>query len=251
MEKVLKQIVNPFIYDEIESRVKEDAYCKGPTITPWLQQTYAQRYEDIILLSMLDAYALKCTKPLKYGYVEIGANHPISTSSTFLLQQKYGCYGILVEPNPELAECLKKQRPKDIVMEAACVPDDSQEEKLFICKENELSSMDYRFIARFEKKGDLKEVKKVKAININAVLENTLMLWDIYSLFIDVEGPDVEILEAIDYKKHRPITIQVEVSDTIRPGNSDRIRKVMEENGYVFIANTFINFIFFDGERLP
>jgi len=52
-----------------------------PTITPFLQESYAQRYEDVIVMSILDAYALKVNSPKRFGYVELGATIP------FLLAQ--------------------------------------------------------------------------------------------------------------------------------------------------------------------
>ncbi len=68
----MDKVVNPFVYEAVES-FKQVA----PTITPWLHPTYSQKYEDVIVMSLLDAYSLKITAPLKFGYVEIGANHPI------------------------------------------------------------------------------------------------------------------------------------------------------------------------------
>lgn len=242
----MKQVVNPFVYEAVEE-FKQPA----PTITPWLHPTYSQKYEDVIVVSLLDAYALKVPTPLKFGYVEIGANHPISTSSTYLMRQRYEATGILVEPNPILAKNLREIRPYDRVIEAACVGNDLNQIQMVICNDaNELSSMDLDFIARFQKKGLSYSLKTVQAININDVLEIANKAFALFYLSIDVEGPDVDILAAINYSAYRPIVIQIEASESIRPGNIDRIRKIMQNAGYVFIAHTFINFIFIDGERL-
>lgn len=242
----MKQIVNPFVYDAVEE-LKEVA----PTITPWLHPTYSQKYEDVITAALLDAYALKVPEPLKFGYVEIGANHPISTSSTYLLHERYSCAGILVEPNPMLAANLRKFRSFDHVIEAACVSNNATEVEMVICNDaNELSSVDPDFAARFMKKGLSYSRKRVKAVNINEVMEIANKAFKLFTLSIDVEGPDVEILAAINYSAYRPIIIQIEASESIKPGNIDKIRQIMLNAGYVFIAHTFINLLFIDGERL-
>lgn len=243
MEEVLKQIVNPFIFD-----ITEEQEMMKPTITPFLQESYAQRYEDVIVMSLLDAYALKVSSPKNFGYVEFGGNHPVSTSSTYLLSKKYGCHGILVEANHELALQLREHRPDDLVIDAAVVAGYEQQVELVISKEHELSSTDKRFVKRFVEKGMTR--RTVQAVNVNHVLHQAKEKYDIFSLFIDVEGPDADILEAINYEEYRPITIQIEASEAIVPGNTDRIRKIMMNAGYILIAHTYINFIFIDGERL-
>jgi len=242
---MLKQIVNPFVYEEVENLQQV-----APTITPWLHTTYSQKYEDIIVMSLLDAYAMR-SGPLRFGYVEIGANHPIATSSTYLIRQKYGSRGILVEPNPKLAADLRKFREGDTVVEAACVADDSTHMDMVICDEaNELSSTDPDFIQRFMNKGLKSFERRVKAVNINEIMEIANNRYQLFYLSIDVEGPDVEILAAINYNAYRPFIIQIEVSETIKPGNGLKIRQIMESAGYLFIANTYINYIFIDAERL-
>lgn len=242
----MDKVVNPFVYEAVES-FKQVA----PTITAWLHPTYSQKYEDVIVMSLLDAYSLKVKAPMRFGYIEIGANHPIATSSTYLMRQRYGATGILVEPNPILAQNLRKIRIGDQIIEAACVANDVEEIDLVICNDaNELSSVDPDFVGRFIDQGLSYSHKKVKAININNLMEKAKRSFDLYYLSIDVEGPDVEILAAIDYITYRPIIIQIEVSETVKPGNSDKIRVIMNRAGYVFIAHTHINYIFIDGERL-
>lgn len=243
----MKQIVNPFVYDAVEE-LKQVA----PTITSWLHPTFSQKYEDVIVMALLDAYALKVPEPLKFGYVEIGANHPIATSSTYLMRQTYKCNGILVEANPELAANLRKFRPNDHIIAAACVPQQGVDEiEMVICNDaNELSSSDPEFVKRFMAKGLSYSRKKVPAIYINEVMHIANNAFSLFYLSVDVEGPDADILAAINYEAYRPVIIQVEASEAIKPGNSARIRAIMERAGYVLIAHTFINFIFIDGERL-
>jgi len=53
-------------------------------------------------------------------FLDIGANDDVSHSSTCLLDA-LGWKGMLVEPNPELVENLRKNRPNCITVNAACL----------------------------------------------------------------------------------------------------------------------------------
>ena len=50
------------------------------------------------------------------GYMEIGGNHPVQTSSTYLFYRYHGARGVICEANPRLAMELKINRPGDIVV---------------------------------------------------------------------------------------------------------------------------------------
>src|SRR5262249_61061466 len=87
------------------------------------ERDHAQYGEDRIVLALLRA--LVCDRGGRsfqsICYVEIGGNHPIRNSNTWLLY-KAGCRGVLVEPNPELAALLAHVRPRDTVISAAGCP---------------------------------------------------------------------------------------------------------------------------------
>jgi len=51
-------------------------------------------------------------------FVEVGANHPVNRSQTWFLESK-GWSGVLIEPNPDLCELLRDQRPKSRVFQVA------------------------------------------------------------------------------------------------------------------------------------
>ncbi|MCP3397106.1 MULTISPECIES: hypothetical protein [unclassified Bradyrhizobium] len=75
--------------------------------------SYAQAGQDIILEGILSARLFKSQKSRDSAfYVEIGANHPVSSSSIYLMYQR-GALGVLVEPNPELATLIRTARPRE------------------------------------------------------------------------------------------------------------------------------------------
>ncbi|MDF0498447.1 hypothetical protein [Bradyrhizobium yuanmingense] len=74
-------------------------------------------------------------------YIEIGANHPISTSNTYLMYQR-GAQGVLVEPNPELGALIRKVRLRDILVPSVVLPAPQASATLFIGDAHELPSLD-------------------------------------------------------------------------------------------------------------
>jgi FkbM family methyltransferase len=74
--------------------------------------SYAHHGEDLAVLDFFQG---------KPGvFIEAGANHPIESSQTYLLEQQ-GWTGILIEPNPHLAELCRQLRPRSKVFACALV----------------------------------------------------------------------------------------------------------------------------------
>jgi hypothetical protein len=75
-----------------------------------MHSVFAQEAEDDLRRAFLEQ--------IERGYfVEIGANHPQHLSQTFELEQRWWT-GILVEPQPELAEALRGRRSARVFAEA-------------------------------------------------------------------------------------------------------------------------------------
>src|SRR5579862_233282 len=79
-----------------------EAICR--VLDPKRARTYAQTGEDRILLSLLGEW--KST-----FYVDVGCNHPLDSSNTYLLYQM-GWRGLCIDANPHLIqEFASMQRP--------------------------------------------------------------------------------------------------------------------------------------------
>lgn len=234
------QIKNPFVYKAIT-----DAHLSTPTIEARLDESYAQRYEDVILMALMRAYCVKTGKyAMKFGYLEIGANHPVATSSSFLLYRNFNVTGFLVEPNPVLAEELRKSRPNDIVIEVAVVADNSRHVDFHLSPNTELSSLDPKFVDR------VAQTIQVDAVSINYLLMRMERCnYDEFVLFIDCEGKDVEILESMS-DEFRPIIVQIEASEERQPGNTAKISANMTKRGYKLICHTDVNLIYMDEGKI-
>lgn len=108
--------------------------------------SYAQAGEDVILEGMLAARLSKGQRSWQsVFYVEIGANHPISTS--------------LVEPNSELGVLIQTVRPRDVLVPSVVLPTSRASGTLFIGNAYELSSLNEGHIECF---GDFDGLERVR-----------------------------------------------------------------------------------------
>ena len=79
---------------------------------PKYKKSYSQQGEDIIIAKLLKIIGIK--NPF---YIDIGANHPIDLSNTYLFYKRGG-QGILVEPDHKLCKKIRSKRHRDICIEA-------------------------------------------------------------------------------------------------------------------------------------
>lgn len=232
--------VNPFIYEEC-ARLRVKAPDTPVPAVPY----YAQLAEDRIVMSLLDALAETQSQDLAdMVYIEIGANHPIATSSTYLLSRERNMSGILVEANERLLPALRASRPGDRVVYAAVQADDVSTVQFSVSNLSELSSVDRRFVQEWDR-GRIGEsaLVTVPALRINQILEMAETR-EIAYLSVDVEGLDLVLLKDVDFKRFRPWIVQAEPSDHHLPGNTDAIIEHMRSVGYRLVARTDFNLIF-------
>ncbi|TCL00601.1 FkbM family methyltransferase [Shimia isoporae] len=223
-----------------------------PDIEVALREQYGQLSEDIIVDGLLSAWAQRTGANLSdYRYLEIGANHPIATSSSYLLQRLYGMTGVLVEANLDLHDALQAARPEDEILYCAVTNEDVNEVEFFISNQSELSSLSRSFVEEWQGgKVGLAEARTVPAMRVNALLEAHFSDNPPVFLAVDVEGMDLDILQDVDWVHWRPVVVQAEPSDHFVEGQSTSIIQYMHTKGYVLAARTEINLIFVDREEL-
>jgi FkbM family methyltransferase len=230
--------LNPFVSQEILEHGMDE-----PTIPVVMQPSYAQAYEDVIIDGLIEAYLTK-KKNLRLVFFEIGANHPVATSASYLLKKKYGVPTILVEANPDLIPALKKHRPDDTVIHAAVTNKDVKTVPFARCPDNEISSINEAFV-RAWKDGTITDTIDVPAVRINHLIQS----FYIYGaadmiLSIDIEGHDYAVLTDLDFERYRPIVVMIEPSEEFAPGTVDKMMTFMESKGYSLYSRTFVNLIF-------
>ena len=77
------------------------------------KNSYSQHGEDVFILRILNHFNLNDNQ--SFLYVDIGANHPIKISNSYLLY-KSGMRGVIVEPNYNLCKLYASIRPGDVAL---------------------------------------------------------------------------------------------------------------------------------------
>lgn len=206
--------------------------------------SYSQTGEDVIIEYLFDS--LKISHPT---YLEIGTNQPKLCNNTYGLYKK-GCRGVCVEPDIEMIEIIKRQRPNDTILNIGIgVTEQSKADfylfpglmngwSTFSKEEADTrkidSGLDYRIIP-------------VTLKNINTIMRD---YFNPYPNFIslDVEGLDLAILKSIDFEIFKPEVVCVETITFGYLNNTEKkitaINEYMNSKGYFVYADTHINTIF-------
>jgi FkbM family methyltransferase len=146
--------------------------------------SYAQNFEDVILWRALGA--------IENGvYIDVGAQHPIIDSVSRAFYEN-GWRGIHVEPVPSFAELLRRDRPDEIVIEAALASEPGTS-RFFEVVGTGLSTADPQIAQHHREQGwPVREIT-VATLTLDDVFglaQDGIIHW----LKIDVEGFEREVL---------------------------------------------------------
>jgi len=173
-------------------------------------------------------------------FVEVGANHPTYGSQTFDFEQR-GWTGVLVEPQPKLAENLRSHRSAKVFAEACS------------SRRNAGSSMTLHLAgshSSFDRRLNLAEVKPHGAINVPARTLDEILTEAgarrIDFISIDVEGHELDVLDGFDLARWNPRLLLIE--DFLL---HLRVHRYLSRHGYRVLRRTGINNWYVPAEALP
>lgn len=236
--KRLKKATNPFIEYEI-GRLR----LQPAPIATTIRETYAQCNEDIIVEAYLRArFAMAGRSMSTMRYLEIGGNHPVQTSSTYLMYRAWGARGHIIEANAGLAERLRVIRPGDQIVQTAVSDRFDKTVSFHVHELDELSSLSRESILDPKMtglQGEVARVETVPNLHINDFFESYIHD-PLDFMSIDIEGLDLPVLQALS-SAHRPTVLQVECVD---PALLAQLRQTLEPRGYRLAAVTEVNVIF-------
>lgn len=204
-----------------------------------IQLSFSQTGEDILSLSLLQSFGINAP-----SYVDIGANHPIKLSNTYLMYL-LGGRGMNIEPDPDAAEVIRRARPKDVTVIAGVAAEEGERD-FFIMSTNVANTFIRSEAEELERRDGnrIRRVARVPIRNLMKLLAEHSLVPDFMSL--DVEGMDLEILQSVDWTLCRPKVICVETVDYFTQKKKTEILEFLTGHGYELHADTFINSIFKD-----
>jgi FkbM family methyltransferase len=164
-------------------------------------------------------------------FVDVGANDPTDGSQTWHLE-KMGWRGVLVEPQPRLAQKLKEQR-RAAVFACACSSPQNAGKMLRFQLSGIFSSLNPDFFAAGMRK---EEIIEVPARTLDDILEEAGAPSPIDLLSIDVESHEIEVLSGFTFAKWQPRLIFIE--DIVL---NLRLHRLLQSRGYRWLRRTGIN----------
>lgn len=178
--------------------------------------SYGQNGEDIVLWRVFAGRD-------EGRYVEVGANHPtdLSVSRSFY---DAGWSGIAVEPQPAVAAQFRRERPRDLVLEAAVTDSPDPTITFFeLPGADGLSTTDAEHARRHGESGlEVQEIT-VRTSRLDALLSHHLVPGDdIHFMVVDVEGGEAAVLASNDWTTWRPWVLVVEAVAPMTATDLDR-----------------------------
>jgi len=179
-------------------------------------------------------------KKKKGFYMDIGANNGVGLSNTYIFEQ-IGWNGVCIEPQPNVYKMLKKNRKCDCYNVAlSSIANESVD--FFKASANMLSGLDdgmseshKQMAMEFGKT----EIIKVKTMTFDEIMANYPNVKHIDFMSLDVEGYEISILETIDFDKYSFGFL------TIEGNNPERLKEIMQKNGYkVFMEKVGVDIMF-------
>jgi len=165
-------------------------------------------------------------------YIDVGANDPEKGSQTWFLEHQ-GWRGILIEPQSQFAEKLRKARPHSAVFQVACgAPGHAEEMPLYIAESPRHSSLGKNLVEANTKYIKTELVKIMTLDEILAASGNPAV--DFIS--IDVEGTQLDVLRGFSLTRHQPALVFIE--DHL---HDLKVHRHLKRAGYKLVKRTGSN----------
>ena len=195
---------------------------------------YSQFDEDKIIFDLFSRKKIGCC-------VEVGANNGIDDSTTFFFE-KIGWKCILVEPNPDLCDEIRKVR-QGRLFECA-VSNKKGQATLYIAEGAERS---HGVSTLSDKKEDQQRIRgygfqckpiKVKVKTLDDILKQSEIDCEIDFISIDVEGLELEVLNGFSIEKWKPRIMMVEDNYNLE---NKSVKKYLKKHNYITFNRTGVN----------
>lgn len=209
------------------------------------QIRFSQEGEDGILARLFEHQATGF-------YVDVGAHHARRFSNTAMLYFA-GWRGINIEPDPVLANELKRARPGDTTVHSA-VGDAEGEATYYRFNEPALNTLDRERVARLLRLRSYKLVGEIAVTvrRLDHLLDAHLRPDQIIDVMnVDVEGYDMAALRSLDWARYKPRVVLAESAMlTIAQALSGDMNRFLTSKNYTLIAKTINSLVFIRNEQM-
>jgi FkbM family methyltransferase len=193
-------------------------------------RSYSQEGEDLILEKLF------ANRPRGF-YVDVGAHHPKRFSNTYLFYKR-GWRGINIDAMPGSMRAFVRTRPRDVNLEVA-VSDTAAKLVYHAFCEPALNGFSAELSQQRAGQGNAPAwTKTLTTRTLRHLLAEYLPEGqNIDFLSVDVEGHDFEVLRSMDWSRHRPKAVVVELSQQNVDGVlAHPIHHYLGDLGYVLYA---------------
>ena len=164
-------------------------------------------------------------------YVDVGANDPVLDSQSQHLEA-LGWTGLLVEPDPDCCDLLRKNRT-GIVVQMACSSPANAGKQLLLNRAGPHSTLEDKPIALG---AVVRSTVAVQCDTLDAILEKHNALPGFELLSMDIEGHELTALSGFSFNKWQPQLVLIEDHVT----HLDKHR-LMTRNAYQLLMRTGLN----------
>jgi hypothetical protein len=184
-------------------------------IINFFKKIYYEKYsKKSYSISNVDLIIDRLFSKIEKGvYLDVGCNHPIKFNNTYLLHKK-GWSGINIDLDKDSIDQFNKLRKKDTNIKALVTTFDEEEKDLYFYHNRSAINTISKSLADKRKKKH-KEIRKVKGLSLNSVIENSKYKDSkINLLSIDIENYEYEALKDFNFEKYNIDVIVTEITDT-------------------------------------
>ena len=205
------------------------------------RSSYAQQGEDLTLDRILVRKLGLDLKQYQGLYVDAGAYHPVSHSTSYLLYQR-GWQGVCIDIAKSSCDIISERRPRDLVLNYAT----SNKHELLAFNDPGLISLIH------EAKPLTSEAESehtIEAYSLTELLSKNGIIREIDYLNIDTEGAELKTLQGLDFGRYKPKIISIEIHEAnILSALQTEVANYLEKQGYECVASNVITYFFIRAE---
>jgi FkbM family methyltransferase len=178
-------------------------------------------------------------------FVEVGAYDGVHLSNTYHFEQS-GWTGVLVEPDPQMADRCRRERPRSRTFQCAA-GDRAGEISFYKVAGGEAystTSLSAAHRERLNRMGLAWREVRVAVRTLDSILEEAHAP-DVDFVSIDVEGGELAVLRGFDIRRWKPAVVLVETNAARR---HPEIRRYFVANGYAYRHSIDVNDFYLPAE---